>query len=601
MAKDCIDNQVKVLVVISAGFSEVGGEGVQMEEELVKLASENNLRLVGPNSMGVFSGVSFENKPMDATFSPIQTKAGDIAFLSQSGAIGAVLMNYGNQYQIGLSRFVSLGNKADIDENILIDYLHKDNNTKVIALYLESFVDGRQFMKVCQKVNKTKPILAVKSGRTSAGIRAAASHTGALASKDAIVDSVFEHSGIIRCEDIKEMLICAYGLSKTNIPNGNRFSVISNAGGPGTLQTDELQFKGIEIPELSKETQYQLKSFLPIEASTDNPIDILPSASPEIYYKTVQTVLDSNEVDGAIVLLLPPVLFPIDEMLEGIERVKTEKTLIVVAMGCEGMIEDYQKYSMPILHLPKNAAFLVSSALKWRRSMNKKFMEYTHPLPSGIINEKDSWLNYPTTEKLLNAYGIEMANGQVVESFEKAKNTFSKIPKPVVVKLISEKAVHKSDVGGVIAGIEDLTQLHETFHRLDEISKDISDPNRRFLIQEQLDAEFEIVIGGLRDPQFGPMIMVGTGGKLVELIKDVKFHLAPLSFDEAMELISQTRLEQLLKGYRDIKTMDRKQLAGMLVRVGNLLWNEQRIREIDLNPVLPKGDTFVVADARIRV
>ncbi len=601
LAVSCVKNNIPVLVVISAGFSEVGNEGKILEEDLIEYAKEHGLRIIGPNSMGVYSGNSVQGNPMDVTFTPIQPKRGSLAFLSQSGAIGAVMANHANSLNLGFSRFVSLGNKPDIDENIILVYLNNDKETEIIALYLESFNDGVIFIEQCRSISKLKPIIAVKSGRTEAGARAATSHTGALAATDAIVDAVFEQSGVIRADDISDLANIAYGFSKLQPMLGNRIAVISNAGGPGTIQTDELENLGLSVIPLPIETQERLKLFLPREASVGNPIDILPSATPEIYRKTVQTVLDSEKIDAAVVLLLPPVLFPIEEMLHGLSQVSASKPLVVVAMGCEGLVHDANSLPFPLFYLPRDAAIVLNAARRAEEFSKREYPKRSPPKPSNILtNDMEEWLSQDIIEELLAAYDITMVNQALVSTEEELMEEFERLRKPVVIKAVSPKLVHKSDLGGVITGIENFEDLQAGVTKIKEVFRKIKETDGKYLIQEQLDRDIEIVVGGLRDPQFGPMVMVGTGGIFIEVIKDAEFHVAPLTVDEALQLIEQTNLRKLLSGVRGKRTFDKSKLARLVVQVGELLHNEVRIREIDLNPVLVREGDFIPVDVRIR-
>lgn len=602
LARDCVKKGVRVLVVISAGFSEVGGEGTELENELLVFARDNGMRLIGPNSMGVYSGFSLGKEPMDLTFTPIQPVPGSLAFLSQSGAIGAVMANHANQLGLGFSRFISLGNKPDIDENVLLEFLKTDDQTDLIAFYLESFADGRRFIEICREISQKKPLLAVKSGRTEAGARAAASHTGALASSDAIVDAVFNQSGIIRANDISDLAFLAYGLSKLPIMKGNRVAVISNAGGPGTIQTDELEKIGLKVSPLSEETKQNLNEFLPLEASTSNPIDILPSASPEIYRRTAQNVLDSEDVDAAVILLLPPVLYPIGEMLTGIGKITTSKPVIIVAMGCEGLVEDVVNFNFPVVYLPNTAALVLNAAYQRGIIEERKYQPNREPKPSGKIEKVNGeWLDLNTTEELCSIYGIPQVQQKVCSSWDEIRSKFIQMSSPVVLKAVSEKLIHKSDLGGVITGVKTEKDLAQAFSHLKQILEKVGDPNGRIMIQEQVQSELEIVIGGVRDPQFGPMIMVGTGGTLVEVFNDVKFHIAPLTQKEAIDLIEQTKLGKLLSGVRGREAYDKSKLASLIVKVGEMLFNEKDIEELDMNPVLIQNEEFVPVDIRVKI
>ncbi|RMG36706.1 MAG: hypothetical protein D6732_07885 [Methanobacteriota archaeon] len=602
LAEACVKRNVPILVVISAGFSEVGKEGEQLERDLINFAEENGLRIIGPNSMGVYSGVGHQGNQMDVTFTPIQPMKGNLAFLSQSGAIGAVMANHANQLGQGFSRFISLGNKPDIDENVLLEFLKNDSETDIIALYLESFTDGRMFIDKCREISISKPILAVKSGRTEAGARAAASHTGALATSDTIVESVFLQSGVIRANDIAELANMAYGLSKLQPMQGRNVAVISNAGGPGTIQTDELEAMGLKVMPISEKTRNQLKTFLPREASIGNPIDILPSASPDVYRQTVQTVLDSEDVNAVVVLILPPVLFPIDEMLDGIRQVNAAKPLIVVAMGCEGLIQNIADFPFPIFHLPREAAIVLKGAYLFQQFQTRRYVQTETPHPSGILKSCDSgWLNQETIEKLMQTYDILLAKQEVIENRSELKEVFERMAKPLVLKLLSDKLVHKSDAGGVITGIKSFEELREGFEELERLVENKGIEDGKYLVQEQLDNEIEIVIGGVRDPQFGPLVMVGTGGIFIELIKDAKFHIAPLSEKEAMNLIEQTNLGMILEGYRGRRSVDKRNLAKLIMKIGDMLYNEENIKELDLNPVLVHNDELIPVDIRIRI
>ncbi len=603
LVEDCISKNVKALVIITSGFGEIDEEGKIIEDRILALTNKNKIRVIGPNSMGVRSEL------MDLSFSPVRGKVGDIGFISQSGAIGAVTMNHTNQKGVGLSKFISIGNKRDLDENNLLEYLATDDSTKVVMMYLESIKDGNLLRELFNSNPLSKPVIVVKSGRTSEGSRAAKSHTGAVSGRDDLISTMFHDLNIIRVRGIKEMVDVAYTFKKSLLPSGDRIGIISNAGGPGTLTTDEVIQRGLRVPLLTGDLQRELREVLPDEASTQNPVDVLPSASPETYRHCIEVLQNSDEVNIVIVLLLPPVLYPIQDMLNTINLIKKTKPVIVVAMGCEGTISNYVSYSFPIFYTPEEAAIAVEALSRFtlnQKKLTTRKSSFSGGIPNHMIEiverilvQNKGIVKQADISEIFSQYNIPEVPSQVASNVDEITKIADLFGYPVVLKAQSENILHKSDKDAVKLNIQNEIELVEAFSELIQIYRSLNIDSNEVIIQKQINTYFELGVGGIRDPNLGSFVLVAHGGKYIEINNDSLLHSAPLTVSEALEMIRSLKIYPRIRGYRGDRGMDETTIAEILVNLSLLISNHKNIKEIDLNPIIGFDKNLYCVDSRI--
>jgi acetate---CoA ligase (ADP-forming) len=607
------------VVVISAGFAEVSPEGREAQVRMRTLARASGMRLVGPNCMGILN--TDPAVRMHATFAPLQPTPGNVGFLSQSGALGLAVLDYARSLNIGLSSFVSVGNKADVSGNDLLSYWMEDPNTDVIALYLESFGNPRRFARLAPEVGRRKPIVAVKSGRSSAGSRAASSHSASLACLDVAVDALFEHAGVIRTDTLEDLFDVASFLATQPVPAGPRVAVVTNAGGPGILLADACEARGLALPELTADTSAKLRSFLPPTASVRNPVDLIASAPPEAFERALGLVGADPNVDALVVIYVPPLAVNTDEVAEAIARgagsVPKEKPVATVFLSSKGAppaIARGPRGRLPSYSFPENAARALAAAVKygkWRarpqgtpavldREARRRAREVVERALPG--DGSACWLAPLEVEALLATAGITIAHSEVVAP-EEAIRAADRIGYPVVAKAVASGLLHKSDVGGVILGLDSAGAVASAVETLDERMAAAGKTLEAVQVQRQVKGGIEALVGVVTDPTFGPLVVCGLGGVQVELLRDAAFRLPPITDLDAVEMIDRLRLKPLLDGYRGAPPGDRAALVALLQRVSALMEAVPELREMDLNPVklLPPGQGAIVVDARIRV
>ncbi len=618
VTQQCVDAGVRGIVVISAGFSEVGEKGAEEERRLLEIVRESGVRMVGPNCMGLLN--TSDAVRMDGTFAPVYPPAGNVAMSSQSGALGIAILDYATRNNIGISQFVSVGNKADVSGNDLIMAWEDDPQTDVITLYLESFGNPVKFSRIARRVGKKKPIIAVKSGRTSAGSRAASSHTGALASSDEAVNALFRQAGVIRVDTIEDLFDTASLLASQPVPAGNRVGIITNAGGPGILAADALEANGLHLPELSEELQSQIAARLPDEASTHNPVDLIASGGPLEFEHATSLLLESGEVDSVMVIYVPTT----EGGAEGVARAMRQcqekhegrVTLLSVFMQAESVGEllvgaaDHR--TIPTYTFPEAAAHALARAVRhgeWRQREPGEPMEFDEEVVEQIrdvvepalerLGEEGGWLEAEEIDRLLTVAGLRTPITRATTSIEEAKSVATEIGRPVALKVISDDALHKSDVGGVVLGVEGDDAVEEAYG---QVTSAVA-TNEGVLVQEFVPGGHEVLIGMAHDPNFGPMVVFGLGGVYVELLKDVAFRLQPITDVDAQEMVRDTQSYRLLEGYRNTPKGDVEALEEALQRVSALIREVPELMEMDLNPVkvLAPGEGVVVVDARMRV
>ncbi len=613
VVEECLDKGVRGLVVISAGFAETGGEGVAMERRLRDTVRAAGVRMIGPNCMGVIN-----TEPeicLDATFSPTPARRGTIGFVSQSGALGVAVLNAAADLSIGLTQFVSMGNKADVSGNDLLEYWEDDPTTRVICMYLESFGNPRRFTEIAKRVSRKKPILIVKSGRTAEGARAASSHTGAIAGADLPVSAFLEQLGVLRANTITELFDIAQALDRCPLPAGNRVAILTNAGGPAIMATDACVNLDLVIAELSAETKQALTDFLPAEASVNNPIDMIASATPEGYAKALQVLLADPEVDMVIVINVKPLVGnPIAVMNEVGKTIPGQKKPVVaVMMATEEFHEEIKNRPdlPPVYQFPESAARALAQLARYaslrRRPLEQRVPAYDDVddrAVTEIVAEVGSgYLPPEKAFRLLELYGIPVARWQVVEGVEQVTAAAEEIGYPVVVKATADDLVHKSDLGGVKVDLRNREELEIAMGEMQESLVDAGVVTERFLVQEMAKGGHEVIFGISTDPRFGPLLMFGLGGKYVEVFRDVRFGVTPLTPFEAGEMIRGIRGFKLLEGVRGEASADLERLQETLLRMAQLAQRHPRIQELDINPFLAGAseETSKALDVRIRV
>jgi acetate---CoA ligase (ADP-forming) len=618
VARQCAVSGVRGIVVISAGFSETGEEGAKLEAELLEIVRDSGMRMVGPNCMGLLN--TAPSVQLNGTFAPVYPPAGNVAMSSQSGALGIAILDYASRNNIGISQFVSVGNKADVSGNDLILSWEDDPQTDVITLYLESFGNPRKFSRIARRIGRRKPIIAVKSGRSEAGSRAASSHTGALASSDVAVQALFRQSGVIRVDTIEELFAAANLLARQPIPAGGRVGIVTNAGGPGILAADALEANGLTLPELSRPLQEQIGSRLPVEASTKNPVDLIASGGPGEFEHATSLLLESSEVDAVMVIYVPVTSEGAHDVAAAITRSQLahegEVTMLSVFMqtgeaahflgGSDG------GRAVPTYLFPESAALALARAVRhgeWRRR-DPGVEARLHPEVEAeiriLIDEAlktvpadGGWLDPDVVDSILEKAGLRVPRSEVVASEDEAVEAAAGLDGPAVLKVISESALHKSDVGGVVLGVQGDDDVRHAYRQVTAAVDDVDG----VLVQEYVAGGHEVLIGMTQDPNFGPLVVFGLGGIYVELLQDVAFRIHPLTDVDAAEMMRETKGFRLLEGYRNQPSGDVPALESALMRVSGLISTVPELLEMDLNPVkiLEPGDGVVVVDARMKI
>jgi acetyl coenzyme A synthetase (ADP forming)-like protein len=607
------------VVVISAGFAEVSEEGAAVQRRLRDRARECGLRLVGPNCMGVIN--TDPAVSLDATFAPAFPPPGNVGMLSQSGALGVAVLDYARALNIGVSTFVSVGNKADVSGNDLLAYWKDDPRTQVIALYLESFGNPRRFARLAPEVARRKPIVAVKSGRSAAGTRAASSHSAALACLDVAVDALFEQAGVIRTETLEDLFDVVSLLATQPVPKGPRVGVVTNAGGPGILLADACEARGLQLPELAPATMDALRAFLPPTASVKNPVDMIASAHAGDYSRAIEAVGADPGVDSVVVIFVPPLAISAGGIAEAIARgaaaVPADKPVLTVFLSSKGApaaLATGARGRLPSYSFPENAARALAAAERygrWRarpRGEPVRLSARARSAVRAIVDrtlgdrEQPFWLEAVDAQDLLRACDIAVADVRLVTP-DRAPALAESMGYPLVAKAVSTGLVHKSDVGGVILGLHSEDGVRAAVDTLRERLGAAGRPLEHVLLQREVAGGLEALVGVVNDPTFGPLVVCGLGGVQVELLRDASFRMPPVTDVDASDMIDGLRMKALLDGYRGAPPADRAALALLVQRVSALVEVVPELRELDLNPVkvLGRGEGVVVVDARVRL
>jgi|CXWL01.1.fsa_nt_gi acetyl coenzyme A synthetase (ADP forming)-like protein len=609
---ECLGVGVKGLVLITAGFAETGAEGAAIEAAMREKLRAAGVRMIGPNCMGVIN--TDPDVRLNATFAPVPAKAGSIGFVSQSGALGVAILNVADDMGLGLTQFVSMGNKADVSGNDLLEFWEHDPETEVIAMYLESFGNPRRFTEIAKRVSRKKPILVVKSGRTSEGARAASSHTGAIAGADVTVSAILDQCGVLRADTIEDLFDLAMALDRCPLAPGNRVALVTNAGGPAIMATDAAVNVGLEIAQLSDATRAELASFLPPEASLANPVDMIASATAARYARSVRAVLADPGVDMVLVINVTPLLANPIDVLEAIaSEARGSKPVLAVMMATDEFYETIKGRDdlPPVYRFPEPAARVLAQLHRygqWRESpADARPPEFAtddaavaallDPVPPG------EYLPIADAFRVLELYGIPTARWRMAANPNEALQATTEVGFPAVVKGIVPKLVHKSDSGAVKLGIANEEDAREAIEEIVGKLTRAGSPPEGFLVQEMAHSGHEVIFGLSTDPRFGPLLMFGLGGRYVEVLRDVRFAVTPLLKSEADEMIRGIRGFKLLEGVRGDRGADLEVLSDVVLRVAQLAQRHPRITELDINPFLAAPDRAQAkaVDVRIRV
>ena len=621
VADECGHKGVHTLVVISDGFKEIGPEGASREKELREVALGHGMRIVGPNCMGVIN--TDPSIRLNATFSPVFPPGGNVAYVSQSGAMGLVVLQYASSLDMGISTFVSVGNRADISSNDLMEYWEQDPNTDVILLYLESFGNPRKFSRIARRVTAKKPVVAVKGGSTQAGSRAAASHTGAMATSDVVSEVLFQHAGIIRVNLMEEMFDVATLLSNQPLPRGRRLVILTNGGGPGIMAADAAARNGLVLPQPSQEMIGKLKSVIKRDISLHNPLDTTASGDAEEFRAILQLFADDEDSDAVLSIFVSPVVEHTQDFEASIRDVAQHywnkgKPLLACFLGQRGFKAKLGSSGrfVPSYPFPEEAVSALSKAVEYAEMRQKptgKIPEFTGIKKSEARNiigkamtrsmQRPLWMEPREISSLLACYGIHFVETLVARTPTRAATAAAKIGFPVAVKLDSSTITHKSDVGGVVLGLRSGDEVKQAF---DDIRARLKKEGRLkemqgVVVQKMVNEGIEAIVGVTQDPLFGPLIMFGSGGVYAELMKDAVLRLHPISDLDAEEMINSIKMSSLFKGFRGSPPADTKAVQDLLLRLSAMVEDIPNIAELDFNPVkvMTKGKGCYIVDARI--
>jgi acetyltransferase len=612
VVEECGLVKAKGVVVVASGFKEVGPEGARLEKELVELCRRRDIRLLGPNCLGFIN----TEKKINVSFATTYPESGVISIFSQSGALCSVLMDVAQEHNLGLAKVISIGNKADIAGADVLTYLADDPQTKVIVGYLEDIATGKDFVKVAEKVSSKKPVIILKSGTTAAGLKAAVSHTGILASVDSAYGAVFKRSGVIRADSFAELFDVASAFSTQALPKGGNVFIITNAGGPGILAADAVGNAGMKVAELNSKTETALSAQLAYPVDNTSPIDVLGDADPMRYALALKAAQSDPVVDSILVILAPQTITQAAETAKAIATsVDGSKPVLVTLMGGSRLIPARQELfaaGLPYYETPERAVRALTGMLEYatwkqrpprtvtRFRVNRRRVERilfrrqrTGLLQLGEVKGKD----------ILGAYGFHVPEGALASNAEEAREIAERLGFPVAMKIVSPDIVHKSDLGGVLLNVANGESAEDSYELMMlKIRKKVPDARiEGVYIEKMIEKGLEVIIGMTRDPQFGPMLMFGLGGIFVEVMKDVTFHLAPVTEQEAIQMLKSTKSYDMLQGRRGEEGVDLAAIASGLQRISQLTTDFPQITDLDINPFIVGdfGEEPVVADVRM--
>jgi len=610
----CARKGIPGLVVISSGFKEVGGDGLERECRLTELVRASGMRMVGPNCMGVLNANPAVS--MNGTFAPHLPPYGKVGFVSQSGAMGLSVLDYAREFGIGISQFVSIGNKPDVSGNDLLLAWEDEPDVEAILMYVENFGNPGKFLEIASRITKRKPIIVVKSGRSRAGARAASSHTGALAASDAAVDALLAQAGVLRAGSIEELFDLAMGFSVQRAPKSRRTVVLTNAGGPGILAADACEANGLELPDLAPATVARLAPLFPAEASIRNPLDMIASATPQGYRAALSALLDDPGVDAALAIFVPPLGVTQEDVTLAIASVveqHPDKTVFGVLMGHQGLPQGkatLHEAGVPAYIFPESAARALAAMCRWRewQELSSTASEAIPVNAAGARRLLDaaraegrSRLAEAEALELLSAYGIPVARGELATGAEAAVQLAERMGYPVVLKIVAPMILHKTEVGGVQVNLSDAAEVRRAFEQILSLAR-AARPDAAVsgvLVQPMVQHGRELIVGMTRDPVFGPLVMFGLGGILVEVLRDVTFRIAPFGREEARRMMREIRGAALLDAVRGSPPADRGAVEDVLLRVARLVTDCPEIAELDVNPLMAMPAGAVAADVRV--
>jgi len=610
--EECGEKGIKNAIIISAGFKEVGGEGKVLEEKLVAIAKKHKINILGPNCLGFLDSTI----NLNASFSEGMILPGKVAFMSQSGAICTAMLDWALASRLGFSRFISLGNKSGINENDLLEFLMNDDKTKVVLAYLEGFADGAKFLQIARKLTIKKPLIIIKSGRTAAGQAAISSHTGSLAGADEAVNAALKQTNTLRAETLEELFDLVEMFSNYDTIRNNKIAVVANAGGPGVMTTDAVTESCMELAQLEKSTTLKLKKDLPVTANIHNPIDVIGDARADRYEAAIKAVMQDKNVGSVIVILTPQSVTEIDKTAEVIIKYRNkEKPIIASFIGgvkVASGIDILEKNKIPHYSFPNIAVDTLEKFYTY--SQDKKSTEKFIKFPvsaaarkqiADILKNKavNGSIDFLDCEKILRAYNIPVIKSALAKNSEEAGKMADKLGYPIAMKVISADIIHKTDAGGVKIKLADKAAVEKAFN---EIMTSCRRYNKKaridgILLQPMVKDGKEIIFGLKRDPQFGPLLMFGLGGVYVEVLKDVAFRLAPLSYEQATKMVSEIKTYKILTGVRGEKACDIESIVTTILKLGQLALDYPELKEMDINPAFVTSKGLMVVDMRMLV
>jgi acetyl coenzyme A synthetase (ADP forming)-like protein len=614
VAESCAARGIPGLVVISAGFREAGGEGIERERTLTDFVRAHGIRMVGPNCMGVLNANPAVS--LNATFAPSLPPFGKVGFVSQSGAMGLSVLDYAREYGIGISQFVSVGNKPDVSGNDLLLAWEDEPDVEVILMYVENFGNPGRFLEIASRITRRKPIIVVKSGRSRAGARAASSHTGALAASDTAVEALLAQAGVLRAGSHEELFDLAMAFSVQRPPRSRRTAVLTNAGGPGILAADACEASGLDLPDLAPATVEKLTPLFPPFASIHNPLDMVASATPAGYRAALGALLEDPGVDAAFAVFVPPLGVTQEAVTLAIASVAEEhpgKTVFGILMGHEGLPQGratLHAAGIPAYIFPESAARALAAMCRWRE-WRERPVEPPEPiavdrdaarrLVDGARAAGRSRLAEDEALALLAAYGVPVAKGELAKTAEEAVRFAERMGFPVVLKIVAPGIVHKTEVGGVEVNLADGTDVRRAFERIVAGTRAAAPAAEitGVLVQPMVHHGRELIVGMTRDPTYGPLLMFGLGGILVEVLRDVAFRIAPIGREEARRMMREIRGARLLDSVRGSPPADRAAIEDVMLRISRLATDFPEIAELDVNPLMAMPKGAVAADARV--
>jgi acetate---CoA ligase (ADP-forming) len=613
VARECAQREIPALAVLSSGFAEGGAEGAARQQELVEICRGAGMRLVGPNCLGILNTTG---PHLDATFAPDLPPAGNVGFVTQSGALGLALIELAGDRSLGVSSFASIGNRADITANDLLEYWEQDPATDVAVLYIESFSDPRRFSRVAQRIGRAMPVVVVKSGRSAAGERATRSHTGALLSaSDVSVNALFHQAGVIRTDSLSEMLDVASLLANQPLPTGLRVGIVTNAGGPGIMCADACEVARLEVPAIPDSVQGSLRRFLAPEASLTNPVDMIATAGAEEYGAAIETLAAWSGIDALIVIFIRPLLTRAEDVAravrEAIEHMPREIPVQAVFMSARDHAAMAKAGGIPTYLYPEDAAKALARVVRhvrWKAHPRQEPLRFDDArgdeaasVIARALEDGGEWLQSEAIDQLLDCYGVAMPESRVAANAVGAAKAAEDLGGRVALKAQGPELLHKTDLAAVRLGLAGGEEVARAAEEIDESLARADVTRDSFLVQAMVDGGVELLIGVVDDPVFGPVLGCGAGGIGAELFKDVAVRVCPLAPEEAGEMLRSLALFPRLTGYRGAESVDLTTLQQMVLRVGAMVETHREIDELDLNPVVARPDGALVVDARIRV